>query len=170
MIRRSKTDQAGVGASAYLALDALRHLRAWLDAAGIGQGPLFRRVNRDNTVGERLGPDIVADMFKRVAVRIQLPADQIAKISGHSIRVGATQDLLALNIGLALVMQAGRWKSARMPIRYGEEVMAAKGRHGSSGGQPGPEVMFRNCAIQSLRWYDERRSGHHTGLHDLDTL
>ena len=41
--------------------------------------------------------------------------------------MGATQDLLALNIDLASVMQAGRWKSARMPMRYGEEVMAAKG-------------------------------------------
>jgi hypothetical protein len=47
--------------------------------------------------------------------------------SGHSIRVGATQDLLALNIDLASVMQAGRWKTNRMPMRYGEHVLAARG-------------------------------------------
>jgi len=36
--------------------------------------------------------------------------------------------LLALNIDLAsVVMQAGRWKSTRMPMRYGEEVLAARG-------------------------------------------
>ena len=48
-------------------------------------------------------------------------------MSGHSIRVGATQDLLALNIDLASVMQAGRWKTNRMPMRYGENVLAARG-------------------------------------------
>jgi hypothetical protein len=41
--------------------------------------------------------------------------------------VGAAQDLLALNIDLASVMQAGRWKSARMPMRYAEHVLAARG-------------------------------------------
>jgi hypothetical protein len=40
---------------------------------------------------------------------------------------GGTQDLLALNIDLASVMQAGRWKSTRMPMRYAEEVLAARG-------------------------------------------
>lgn len=56
-----------------------------------------------------------------------MSAKQVGQISGHSIRVGATQDLLALNIDLASVMQSGRWKSTRMPMRYGEEVLAARG-------------------------------------------
>jgi hypothetical protein len=38
-------------------------------------------------------------------------------VSVHSIRVGATQDVLALNIELASVMQAGRWKTTAMPMR-----------------------------------------------------
>ncbi len=41
--------------------------------------------------------------------------------------VGAAQDLLALNIDLASVMQAGRWKDTRMPMRYGERVLAKRG-------------------------------------------
>jgi hypothetical protein len=41
--------------------------------------------------------------------------------------VGAAQDLLALNIDLASVMQAGRWKTITMPMRYGEQVLAARG-------------------------------------------
>jgi hypothetical protein len=56
-----------------------------------------------------------------------MPAEEVAQVSGHSIRVGATQDLLALNIDLASVMQAGRWKTNRMPMRYGEHVLAARG-------------------------------------------
>ena len=53
--------------------------------------------------------------------------EEVAAIIGHSIWVGATQDLLALNIHLASVMQAGPWKSIVMPIRYGEEALAARG-------------------------------------------
>ena len=71
--------------------------------------------------------NIIADIYKRVGRRIKLPDDEVAAISGHSIRVGATQDLLALNIDLASVMQAGRWKSTIMPMRYGEHVLAARG-------------------------------------------
>jgi hypothetical protein len=56
-----------------------------------------------------------------------MSAKQVGQVSGHSIRVGATQDLLALNIDLASVMQAGRWRSTRMPMRYGDEVLAARG-------------------------------------------
>jgi hypothetical protein len=45
----------------------------------------------------------------------------------HSARVGAAQDLLALNMDLASVMQAGRWRDTRMPMRYGEKVLAGRG-------------------------------------------
>lgn len=54
-------------------------------------------------------------------------AKEIATVSGHSIRVGATQDLPALNTDLGSAMQAGRWKTNRMPMRYGEHVLAARG-------------------------------------------
>jgi len=54
----------------------------------------------------------------------------VNQVSGHSVRVGAAQDLLALNIDLAAVMQVGRWKSTRMSMRYAEEALAAKGGMG----------------------------------------
>jgi hypothetical protein len=53
--------------------------------------------------------------------------EEMRQVSGHSIRVGATQDMLALNIDLASVMQAGRWKTTVMPMRYGQEVQAGRG-------------------------------------------
>lgn len=62
--------------------------------------------------------------MRRPALR---PAKEVGRVSGHSVRVGATQDLFALNIDFASVMQAGRWKSTRMPMRYGEDVLAARG-------------------------------------------
>ena len=127
LIRRSKTDQAGEGARAYLSRVTIRHLQQWLTTAGIGDGAAFRRLIGRNRVGQRLHADIVSDIFKRVGRWIGLRAEEVAAISGHSIRVGATQDLLALNIDLASVMQAGRWKSTAMPMRYGELVLAVRG-------------------------------------------
>ena len=56
-----------------------------------------------------------------------MTAEEVEGVSGHSIRVGATQDLLALNIDLGSVMQAGRWKTTTMPMRYGEHQLAGRG-------------------------------------------
>jgi hypothetical protein len=79
-------------------------------------------------------------------------------VSGHSIRVGATQDLLALNIDLASVMQAGRWKSNRMPMRYGEHVLAARGGMARAGQAPGSRsAMRRGAGASRHRWTGERR-------------
>jgi integrase len=137
LIRRSKTDQVGEGNTAYLSRTTVRYLKLWLDAAEITEGAVFRRVIGRGTakdlpagrgrIAERLSVDAIAQAFKRVAKWIKMPDEEVAQVSGHSIRVGATQDLLALNIDLASVMQAGRWKTNRMPMRYGEHVLAAKG-------------------------------------------
>ena len=44
-IKRSKGDQEGEGATAYLSPRTVRAIAAWLDSAGIDHGPVFRRVN-----------------------------------------------------------------------------------------------------------------------------
>jgi integrase len=147
LIRRSKTDQAGEGHTAYLAPTTVRHIKEWLALAEITRGAVFRRLigtgflpqkpprpgretkmrSIPERIGARISPAAVGNIFKSVARHIKMPPEDIKAISGHSIRVGATQDLLALNIDLASVMQAGRWKSHRMPMRYGEHVMAGLG-------------------------------------------
>jgi integrase/recombinase XerD len=50
----------------------------------------------------------------------------VNKVSGHSTRVGATQDLAALDIDLAAITQAGGWKSPRMPLQYAERITALR--------------------------------------------
>ena len=127
LIRRSKTDQEGQGAQAYLSRETIRHLKSWLKAAELREGAVFRRLIGRARVGERLSADSIADLFKRVARWIKLPGEEVAAISGHSTRVGAAQDLLGLNIDLASVMQTGRWKSVHMPMRYGEHILASRG-------------------------------------------
>jgi integrase len=127
IIRWSKTDQAGEGSLAYLSPDTVEHLQTWLNVSGISSGAVFRRLIGRARVGPRLQVDAIAQTFKRVAEFVGMTEEEMRQVSGHSIRVGATQDMLALNIDLASVMQAGRWKTTVMPMRYGEEVQAGRG-------------------------------------------
>jgi hypothetical protein len=55
-----------------------------------------------------------------------MPERFVAGISGHSARVGAAQDLAALDIDLAAITQAGGWKSTRMPLQYSEKINSAR--------------------------------------------
>jgi hypothetical protein len=50
----------------------------------------------------------------------------VGRISGHSCRLGAAQDLAELDIDVAAITQAGGWKSTRMPLQYAEKTNAAR--------------------------------------------
>jgi integrase/recombinase XerD len=127
LIRRSKTDQAGEGGLAYVSPDTVAYLRVWLRASGIKRGAVFRGLIGRGRIGARLQVDAIAQTFKWVAEFVGMTEDEAKDVSGHSIRVGATQDMLALNIDLASVTQAGRWKTTAMPMRYGEDIQAGLG-------------------------------------------
>ena len=126
LIRRGKTDQSGEGRAAYLSRETCRWLKIWLERAGNAEGAVFRRLIGRNQVGGRLNPGSIAPIFKRVAQWIGMPERMVHKVSGHSTRVGATQDLTALDIDLAAITQAGGWKSTRMPLQYAEKINAAR--------------------------------------------
>jgi integrase len=127
LIRRSKTDTTGEGATAYLSPLTMGLLKQWVAQAGIKEGEMFVRVRGATGVGEVLTAQIVTAVFRKVGQWIGLERKEWESLSGHSVRVGAAQDLLALNIDMASVMQAGRWKDTRMPMRYGEKVLASRG-------------------------------------------
>ena len=98
-LTRSKTDQEGQGIVKTIPrlqdaeLCPVRALRAWLDAAGISSGALFRAVNRWGKVGARLSAYDVARIVKRRAQAAGLDARMLA---GHSLRAGfATSAALA---------------------------------------------------------------------------
>jgi integrase len=127
LIRRSKTDTTGEGATAYLSPLTMRLLNQWIREAGIKEGAIFVRVLGPSSVGSVLTAQNVSTILRKVGKWIGLEREEWERISGHSCRVGAAQDLLALNIDLSSVMQAGRWKDTRMPMRYGERVLASRG-------------------------------------------
>jgi site-specific recombinase XerD len=89
-IRRAKTDQEGLGR--ILATPRgdiacpVRALAAWLDAAGIENGPLFRPIDKAGTVRDRRLTDrSVANIVKEYAGRAGFDPKMF---SGHSLRAG----------------------------------------------------------------------------------
>jgi hypothetical protein len=117
----------GEGSAAWLAPTTLKLVDDWLGYTGLRAGPVLRRVYAGSRIGDRLSPGAIAPIVKRAGRAIGLPANEVAQLSGHWTRVGAAQDLLALNIEIPALMQAGRWKDTRMPLRYGERVLASRG-------------------------------------------
>ncbi|MDB6084530.1 MAG: integrase family protein, partial [Gammaproteobacteria bacterium] len=93
LIRRGKTDAEGKGRVAYLSRASVRWLKLWLEHAGIAEGAVFRRLIGRDQIGGPLNPGSIAPIFKRVAQWIGMPARYVEQVSGHSTRVGATQDL-----------------------------------------------------------------------------
>ena len=126
LVRRAKTDPEGGGAMLYLHRDSVRLLSEWLSASGISGGPLFRSMRKDGTLGGRLHESQVPRIYKAMAERAGLPEQIVRRLSGHSPRVGAAQDMIASGIGIPAIMQAGRWKSAQMVQRYGERLLAKR--------------------------------------------
>jgi integrase len=126
LIRRGKTDIEGQGRVAYLSRETVKWLKIWLEHAKIAEGPIFRRLIGRDEVGDALHPGSIAPIFKRVAQWLGTPERIVDRVSGHSTRVGATQDLAALDIDLAAITQAGGWKSTRMPLQYAEKINAAR--------------------------------------------
>jgi integrase/recombinase XerD len=94
--------------------------------AGITDGTVFRRLIGQTRVAGSLNPASIAPIFKRVAQWIGMPARAVEKVSGHSTRVGAAQDLATLDTDLAAITQAGGWRSTRMPLQYAEQITAAR--------------------------------------------
>jgi len=93
VIRRRETDQEGQGAVTPVTQDAMRHLLAWTEAAGVADGPLLRAVLKGGRVGGAMDAGDVARIFRAMARRADLSASQAARISSHSTHVGAARDM-----------------------------------------------------------------------------
>jgi integrase len=119
-LRRSKTDQEGAGRVVGIpyggtpATCPVRTLRAWLEAAQLAEGAVFRAV-RGTRVGGALSGRDVARTVKRAAELAGLDA---ARFSGHSLRAGlATAAAKAGKSERAIMRQTGH-RSATMVRRY----------------------------------------------------
>ena len=121
-LRRSKTDQDGIGRWLYLSDMAQQALLAWIDTSNIGTGKLFRGIKRGQIISDELSSAQVNRIYKSIAARSCVDGSVVKHISGHSMRVGAAQDLLVSGASLPVIMQRGRWSKADTVMRYIENV------------------------------------------------
>lgn len=98
LIQHSKTDQEGKGLYKHLPtlkddladLCPTKSLRAWLNAAGIGSGPIFRAIDRWGHVRDDfMDPKQVERIAKKAA---GLAGLHPAHFAGHSLRSGFVSD------------------------------------------------------------------------------
>jgi integrase len=113
----------------YLAPEARAAVERWCQRAGITEGAIFRRIENHGRIGERtVTPAEVARTFKRIALLLHLdPGRPSSRISAHSTRIGAAQDLTAAGVALPEIMIAGGWRSPQMPAHYARKLDARQG-------------------------------------------
>jgi len=124
-LRRSKTDQDGLGRWLHIDMEAQTAIQNWLKATKIVCGKLFRGINKSNQINEDLKSSQVNRIYKKLAKKAEMEPRLIKEISGHSIRIGAAQDMLTEGENLAKIMQRGRWGKTDTVMRYIENVSYA---------------------------------------------
>ena len=112
-IRKAKTDQEGRGAVIAIVPGEIAcpvmALRAWLDAAEINDGPIFRAIRRGGHVQPaRLTDRSVANVVKQHAERTGLDP---AQFSGHSLRAGFLTSAAKRGASLFKMMATSRHRS-----------------------------------------------------------
>lgn len=125
ILRKSKTNQEGKKKRKFISKQTVSEIESWLDLADLVSGPIFcsvdksGRIKRDiaNKIQKPLTPRSLLNIYKKLAKSI---GEEPELFSCHSTRVGATQDMVAGNIGMAAIKLSGDWKSDRMPSRYAE--------------------------------------------------
>ena len=123
-LRRRKTSTESH--SYYVGHEAAQAVRAWLDRSGIETGPAFQSLTRGGrATGAALDTRDVRRTMKARAQQARLP--HAGNVSGHSVRVGMAQDLVAADLDVASIMQAGGWQTPRMVAQYSERIAARRG-------------------------------------------
>ncbi|MGI9311021.1 MAG: tyrosine-type recombinase/integrase [bacterium] len=119
-IRKSKTDQEGVGHKIAIVegrrIRPISRLQTWLDAAGIESGYVFRSMRRGGHLrGSRLHHSDIPRILKHYAARIGLDASEIA---GHSLRAGFVTSAAAHRARLDKIMEITRHRNPATVMRY----------------------------------------------------
>jgi len=122
IIRRGKTDQEGHGRKIGLPYGStptscpVRALRAWLDAAGIADGPIFRGITRHGQLlPGRLSDKGVARVVKRAAAAAGFDP---TIYSGHSLRAGLATAAAQAGMSERSIMAQTGHKSIPMVRKY----------------------------------------------------
>lgn len=121
-LRKSKTDPHGIGKHLYLSNEAQQALKDWVTRSKISSGKIFRAITATGKIKNSLNSSHVGRIYKKIAQHCKVDQSIIRKISGHSMRVGAAQDLLLSGATLPTLMNRGRWSKTDTVMRYTELV------------------------------------------------
>ena len=132
-IRRSKTDQEGHGHVIAIPRGVIAcpvtALKAWLDAAGIAKGPVFRPIAKGGRIqATRLTGRSVADIVKAHAQRAGLDPKLFA---GHSLRSGFLTSAAARGAPIFKMADQSRHKSMDTLRGYVRDAEIFKDHAGS---------------------------------------
>ncbi len=122
LLRKSKTDQDSMGKWLRLSKRAGIALTEWLKELPEGQEKIMVSINRAYVIGSAVGAGQINRIYKKIARAAGLDESVIKEISGHSMRVGAAQDLLSSGASMPTMMQRGRWSKSDTVMRYVEHI------------------------------------------------
>lgn len=122
LIRRSKADPFGQGRIAFTSSRSRELVDAWLAWRGPGFEYLFCPVYQSKAIRRGLSCTSVKRLIKQTAMAAGYEPCVADDFSGHSLRVGAAQDLLQAGQDTASIMRAGGWRSVSVLARYLEQA------------------------------------------------
>jgi integrase len=121
-VPRSKSDPFGDGRHAQISLDTAKAVETWLAVSCLESGPLFRGMPRGRLAASQMETSSIRRLIKTAAQRAGLESDIVNSLSGHSMRVGAAQDLMLSGLDTVAIMTAGGWKNVEVVARYVEKA------------------------------------------------
>ncbi len=119
MIKKSKTDQYGRGRLVFGSERSAKLLRGWFRKKPKEIEAVFCALSHRQCLDRPICDRNVNEIIKKSVVKVkryERPSD--LEVSGHSLRVGAAQDLLIKGYDLAAIMRAGGWSNAETVSRY----------------------------------------------------
>lgn len=120
-LNRSKTDQKGEGQEIALPYGSnpltcpVRSLEDWLNASGISEGPLFRRMDRHGNLLGRLTPQSVGLVVKKCCESVGIDSEQYG---AHSLRSGFCSTAAKAGKAEHQIMKQTRHKRSDSLQRY----------------------------------------------------
>jgi integrase/recombinase XerD len=122
LIRRSKADPFGEGRLGFTSRKTAMLVQDWLDWRGPTIEWLFCPIYQNKAINRSMETTTIKRLVKTAARRAGLDKADIDAFSGHSLRVGAAQDLLVKGFDTVAIMRAGGWKTVGVLARYLEKA------------------------------------------------
>lgn len=122
LVRRAKNDPEGAGRTAHLSTRTSQLIDEWLLTLSVDSGPLLRPVYQTKALALYLEPLTVSRVLTKLAKLADTTSPLGSNESGHSLRVGAAQQLVLDGHGILKIMRVGGWRSMNVVARYVENV------------------------------------------------